>query len=119
MLGMFGLGLTFEQWCKRRELVRRLRVGRDRARRRKPGYHDGPLPFGARRGEKRIIQEIQALRSVGMSYRAIADDLNRAGVRARRARWHPTTIARILRREELHSLQSWPFAIELDVSEAS
>ena len=35
----------------------------------------------------------------GLSIRAIAHQLNRDGIAARGRKWHPTTVARLLRRE--------------------
>ena len=50
--------------------------------------------------EARAIDLIAELRADGLSLRAIAAELNARGVPARGERWHPTTVARVLRREE-------------------
>lgn len=50
--------------------------------------------------EARAVALIQELRADGMTIRAIADALNARGVPARGRRWHPTTVARVLRRAE-------------------
>jgi DNA invertase Pin-like site-specific DNA recombinase len=48
--------------------------------------------------EQTAIGRIRELRASGASIRAIAATLNAEGVRARGARWHPTTVARVLDR---------------------
>ena len=50
--------------------------------------------------EARALDLIAELRADGLSLRAIAAELNARGVPARGERWHPTTVARVLRREE-------------------
>lgn len=50
--------------------------------------------------EARAVALIQELRADGMTIRAIAAALNARGVPARGDRWHPTTVARVLRRAE-------------------
>ena len=49
--------------------------------------------------ELEALTIIHELRADGMSLRAIAAELNARGVEARGARWHPTTVARVLQRE--------------------
>jgi len=39
---------------------------------------------------------VRQLRQEGLSIRAIAREMNRLGVQARGAKWHPTTVARLL-----------------------
>jgi hypothetical protein len=41
---------------------------------------------------------IPTYRAEGISIRAIADRFNREGRKARGQQWHPTTVARILKR---------------------
>ncbi|NIO74765.1 MAG: recombinase family protein [Armatimonadetes bacterium] len=48
--------------------------------------------------EQETLDVIIMLRRDGMSYTKIAEDLTRRGYRPRGARWHPTTIQRILNR---------------------
>lgn len=70
----------------------------------------GKAPFGyrfdetgrallAREDEQRTIARVRGLHDAGMSLNAIAASLNAEGVPARGARWHATTIMRIVRRE--------------------
>lgn len=47
--------------------------------------------------EQRAIQRVIELRQRGLSVRKIADDLNLNCIKARGARWHKTTVQRILR----------------------
>ncbi len=74
------------------------------------GERTGEVPFGyglAEDGvhleqlpaEQNIIGVVRQLRSEGLSIRAIAARLNADGIVARGARWHPTSIARLLERE--------------------
>lgn len=49
--------------------------------------------------EQRMVTLILALKAEGMSQRAIAAHLNAEGHPARGKRWHPTTVARLLKRE--------------------
>ena len=86
----------------------RLRLRSGRARKAHVGgYAYGGPPFGfeASNGElvavpeeQSVIDEVVALHGDGKSLRTIADDLNQRGVPARRGRWHPSTVARIVRR---------------------
>ena len=48
--------------------------------------------------EAEAVALIVALRRRGMTIRGIAAELNAHGVPARGGRWHPTTVARVLRR---------------------
>ena len=48
--------------------------------------------------EARALDLVARLRADGLSIRRIADELNARGVPARGKRWHPTTVARVLRR---------------------
>jgi len=69
----------------------------------------GDVPFGAKLAtdgitlercpiEARAEELIVALRADGMSIRAIAAHLNSQGVPSRGKAWHPTTVARLLKR---------------------
>lgn len=49
--------------------------------------------------EQKAIERVRELRAQGFSVRAIAEVLNDEGVPARGARWHATTVARLLERE--------------------
>lgn len=72
--------------------------------------HAGEIPFGKRLGpdkihledspeEQRSLTHLRHLRNAGFSIRKIADRLNLDGLPARGKRWHPTSVANILRRE--------------------
>lgn len=86
------------------------RVRRGLARRKRAGQRlGGALPYGFRLAEdgqmleenpieQAQIARIGEMRERGMSIRGIADLLNGEGVPARGRRWHPTTVARLLRR---------------------
>lgn len=50
--------------------------------------------------ESRALAVIQTLRADGTSIRGIARELNARGIPARGEKWHPTTVARVLRRSE-------------------
>lgn len=74
------------------------------------GERVGQVPFGYRVAadgvaleeqpeEQHALALIRELRVGGMSIRAIADELDRRAVPSRGKRWHPTTVARILRAE--------------------
>lgn len=89
-----------------RELIR-ARTRAALAAKRKRGEVTGEVPLGmARAGamlvpdaaEARALELIEALRADGLSVRAIAAELNARGVPARGAKWHPTTVARVLAR---------------------
>ena len=65
----------------------------------------GAVPLGMARdgsalveneNEARALEMIRSLRADGLSIRKIADKMNRDGVPARGARWHATTVARVL-----------------------
>lgn len=51
--------------------------------------------------ERRVVELIRSLQGDGHSVRAIAAALNERGVPARGARWHHTTIHRLLKREPI------------------
>lgn len=79
------------------------------AHKRARGERTGEVPFGfsvADDGvmlvendvEQAAIALVNELREAGLSIRSIAAELNTRGVAARGGRWHPTTVARLLRR---------------------
>ena len=79
--------------------------------RRARGYRAGEVPFGYRAApdgrlipdpaEQEALALIRALRRDGLSLRGIAAELNRRlPAAARGARWHPTTVARMVKRLE-------------------
>jgi hypothetical protein len=49
-------------------------------------------------GEAAALAVVRELRGVGLTIRAIALELDARGVPCRGERWHPTTVARLLRR---------------------
>jgi site-specific DNA recombinase len=80
------------------------------AHKRSQGERVGEVPFGYRVGadgthleadeaEQTILGTLRDLRASGLSVRAIAEDLNRRGIRARDGRWHHNSVWRVLRRE--------------------
>lgn len=85
----------------------RLRLGRVR-KAEKGGYAYGSPPFGYRAEGKALIEDSQEakamyrmteLRRNGRSLHAICSELQQEGLGAKRGgRWHPTTVARVLRR---------------------
>ena len=95
------------------ELERNTTVERTRsalAHKRDQGQRVGQVPYGFRveddgvhlapePTEQAIIEHIGELRADGLSHRAIAGRLNEEDVPARGKRWHPTTVARLLRRQ--------------------
>jgi DNA invertase Pin-like site-specific DNA recombinase len=78
------------------------------------GYAHGAPPLGYRAqgkalvaepGERATVERIVALHRGGSSLREIAAALDTEGRRTKRgASWHPTTIARVLRRETVEGL---------------
>jgi site-specific DNA recombinase len=93
------------------EYERQLIKARTRAAlavKKRKGERVGQVPFGYRLGadgvhleehpaEQRVVAIVEALRADGMSIRAIAAHLNADDVPARGKRWHPTTVARLLK----------------------
>ena len=86
----------------------RLRMDAGKARKRQTGgYIGGQPPYGFRAighdlvpnlEEQREVQRMRRWRREGKSLREIATRLNDEGVPARRGRWHPQTVARVLER---------------------
>lgn len=89
--------------------ARRRQVSHYRRKRNTAPVPVGQPPYGWRAAagglvrdddEHQVLERMRALRSQGASYRQIADELNDAGVPARRGRWHPLTVARIVSRSD-------------------
>lgn len=55
--------------------------------------------------ETKAISLVHKLKSEGFSIRSIADKLNELGVEGRGAKWHATTVARILKREPVAEVE--------------
>lgn len=79
------------------------------AHKRERGERVGQVPFGYRvaadgvtleeePAEQEALATIAELRDAGMSIRAVAAELEARGVEARGKRWHPTTVARLVKR---------------------
>ena len=73
------------------------------------GERVGEIPYGAKLSadgsrlepepsERKAIERVRQLRAAGLTIKAIAEKLNADGQPARGSRWHPTTVARLLRR---------------------
>lgn len=73
------------------------------------GQRVGSVPFGylvgtdgatlhPEAGEQAVIERVRVLRAEGLPIRAIVETLNAEGRPARGARWHVTSVARLLRR---------------------
>ena len=87
-------------------ITRRLRRGREH-KAASGGYAHGAPPYGFRPDsgqllpepeEQRVILTMIEMRDAGLSLRDIAAGLNEAGVPSKRGgRWHPQTVARVLR----------------------
>lgn len=90
-------------------VVMRLRKGKQ-AKREEGGFVGGQVPYGYRAesgkllpepGEQTAIQRMVGLRKNGDSLRDIAATLDREGYESRSGgQWHPTQVARVLRRQE-------------------
>lgn len=52
------------------------------------------------RDEQRTVKRIAKLRKQGLSYQRIAQTLDEEGRPSRGSKWHPTTVARIVKRDE-------------------
>lgn len=92
---------------ERSMIALRLRSGRKR-KAKGGGYAYGAPPFGYRvedgelvpeQGEQETLSRARELQEAGASIREIATTLNEEGRSTKRGtRWHPTTVARVLRR---------------------
>jgi hypothetical protein len=99
-------GLDGQTWESHRALTRAALAAK-RAR----GELVGTAPLGQRVAadgvqleadprEAEALALVAQLRADGLSVRAIAAELNRRGVPCRGGRWHATTVARLLSREQ-------------------
>lgn len=86
-------------------IVQKLRAARMRIRK-TDGRCEGRKPYGFTDAEKAVLNRIQELKRSGATIAAIADQLNAEGIKPRtssragqEAKWHPTTIQRILARK--------------------
>lgn len=92
---------------ERSMIALRMRAGRRRKAER-GGFAYGSPPLGWRAENSQLIpaddarpalDRIRELQAEGASVRSIAETLEREGFPTKRgARWHPTTVARVLRR---------------------
>lgn len=79
-------------------IVVRMRAAKNRMRARGERA-EGALPFGEKIGEGETLERMIALRDAGLGYDRIATQLNAEGSKPRRgAKWHGTTVNKILRR---------------------
>ena len=82
-------------------VVQKLRAARNRIRK-TLGRCEGRKPYGATAEEKTIVDRMRQWRDEDLTIAEIADRLNTEGVAPRTtgrpARWHPTTVQRILSR---------------------
>jgi DNA invertase Pin-like site-specific DNA recombinase len=77
-------------------LVQKLRASRLRIRR-AGGRCEGKKPFGHSPEEAKLVAEILELRNSGLSYVAIANQLNAGGAKSRSGgTWHPTQVQRVV-----------------------
>lgn len=78
-------------------LVRKLRKAKEKLR--KEGHRtEGPPPYGAKPGEREVIEKIKAMRP--LSYQKIANSLNAEGIPGRYGgKWTAPQICLILKRE--------------------
>jgi recombinase len=83
---------------ERGALVKKLGDARQRARQNRPNYREGRKPFGFFAGEPETLKRMEKLREAGYSYQAIADTLNKDGLKARVGHWHASSVQQILKR---------------------
>jgi site-specific DNA recombinase len=107
-MGRFFLTVIAGAAEMERNLIRE-RTTAGLAHKKSKGERVGQVPFGFRVAangvalealpeEQRVVEEVRALRAAGKTLQAITDKLNDDGVPARGARWHLTTVARLLKR---------------------
>lgn len=107
-MGRFFLTVMAGAAEMERNLIRE-RTSSAMAHKRSKGELVGAVPYGFRLADDGVTLEADAdeqhtlslvaqLRADGMSVRAIVDALEARGVRARGARWHQTTVTRLLAR---------------------
>jgi DNA invertase Pin-like site-specific DNA recombinase len=94
---MRNMVATFAE-LERGALVKKLRDARQRARQNRPDYREGRKPFGFFAGEPETLKRMEKLREAGNSYQAIADTLNKDGLKARVGQWHASSVQQILKR---------------------
>ena len=108
-MGRFFLTVMAGAAEMERNLVRERTRAAMQHKKAKGEYTGGRVPFGfclspdgvrlePDAGEQRVLQVIDELRAEGMSIRAIARALDLDDAPSRGARWHPTTVARMLKR---------------------
>jgi DNA invertase Pin-like site-specific DNA recombinase len=91
---IFGAIAEFEKRC----LVLKLSAARARVRK-TTGRCEGRKPFGSRDGESKIVEQIQGLRSNGLTFAAIAERLNADGARTRQGKpFSPGYVYHVARR---------------------
>jgi DNA invertase Pin-like site-specific DNA recombinase len=95
MRGMVAIFAELEKSA----LVLKLRAARQRARTNRKDYREGRKPYGDRPGEEQVIERIRQMRSAGLAYDTIAEQLNAEGIAARAGRWHATSVSRVLARK--------------------
>jgi DNA invertase Pin-like site-specific DNA recombinase len=79
-------------------LVQKLRASRLRIRR-AGGRCEGKKPYGHTPEEATVVATILEHRAAGLSYVAIAGQLNEGGIKSRSGRtWHPTQVQRVVGR---------------------
>lgn len=92
-----------------RAMIRLRMAAGKRAKATAGGYTGGQPPYGyaaagrelvPHRGEQAQLRRMRGWRRSGLSWRDIADRLNAEDVPARRGRWHPQTVARIVDRSK-------------------
>lgn len=82
-------------------LVSTLAGARQRMRA-KTGVCEGRKPYGAHKGERRIIDRILALRETGAAMDTIADTLNGEGLKPRSGRqWYGSSVRNVLLRQSV------------------
>ena len=75
-------------------------AGARRRMRAKNGFCEGRKPYGERKGERRTIDRIMALRATGTAMDTIAETLNSEGLRPRSGKqWYGSAVRNVLLRE--------------------
>ena len=82
-------------------IVSKLAGARQRMRAR-TGVCEGRKPYGERKGERRVIDRILALRSAGAAMDTIAETLNGEGLKPRSGRqWYGSSVRNVLLRQSV------------------
>ena len=77
-------------------IVLKLRAARQRVKA-QTGRCEGQKPYGARNGERSIVERMTALQGEGKNWEAISKTLNAEGRKTRSGgKWYPATVRRIL-----------------------